>query len=68
MGGEGTFGEDISTLLFGTYVPEFQERILKKSVEKPVEVYAVSATYVAHGWTPTFDAHLDNCFVILQEV
>ena len=65
---KGTFGKNVSTLLFGADVSEFEVGILKEPVEKPIKVNAVSTTYVSHRRTSTFNAHLDDCFVILQEV
>ena len=52
---------------FGVYIFDLDLWFQVNSVEQPIKRNSVGSGHVSHCWTPSFDNHLDDSFVVFKK-
>ena len=65
---ETSFGQDVSKLVLGVDVLDLDIWVQVDSIEQPIKRNSVSPGNMSHCGTPSFNDHLDHCFVILKHI
>ena len=65
---EISFGQNVSQLVFGVDVLDLDFGVQINSIEQPIKSNSVGSGNMSHCRTPSFDNHLDHCFVVLKHI
>ena len=65
---EISFGSDVSKLVFGVDVLDLDFLVQVNSIEKPIKRNSVVPGNMSHCGAPSFNDHLDHCFVVLKHI
>ena len=65
---EISFGQDVCELVFGLDVFDLDFGVQINSLEQPIKSNSVSSGDVSHCRTPSFNDHLDHCFIVLKHI
>ena len=62
------FGENVCELVSGVDVFDLDFGIQINSIEQPIECNSVGSGNMSHCRTPSFDDHLDHCFIVFKHI
>ena len=65
---EISFGLDVSKLVFGVDALDLDFWVQVDSIEQPIKRNSVGSGNMSHCRTPSFNDHLDHCFVVLKDI
>ena len=65
---EISFGKNVGNLVFGVDVLDLDLGVQMDSIEKPIKRNSVGPGNMSHCGTPSFDSHLDHCFIVLKHI
>ena len=65
---EISFGQNVSELVFGVDVFDLDFGIQIDSIEQPIESNSVGSGNMSHCRIPSFNDHLDHCFIVLKHI
>ena len=65
---EISFGKDVSKLVFGVDVLKLDLWVQVNSIEQPIKSNFVGSGNMSHCGTPSFNDHLDHCFVVFKHI
>ena len=65
---ETSFGQNVSKLVFGVDVCDLDFGIQIDSIEQPIKSNSVGSGNMSHCRTPSFNDHLDHCFIVLEHI
>ena len=65
---ETSFGQDVCELVLGVNVFDLDLGVQVDSIKLPIKSNSVGSGNMSHGRTPSFNDHLDHCFVVLKHI
>ena len=65
---ETSFGKDVGKLVFGVDVFDLDFWVQVDSIEQSIKRNSVGPGNMSHCWTPSFNDHLDHCFVVFKHI
>ena len=65
---ETSFGQNVSKLVFGVDVFDLDFGVQIDSIEQPIKCNSVGSGNMSHCRTPSFNDHLDHCFIVLKHM
>ena len=65
---EISFGQNVCELVFGVDVFDLDFGIQIDSIEQPIESNSVGSGNMSHCRTPSFNDHLDHCFIVFKHI
>ena len=65
---EISFGQNVSELVFGVDVFDLDLGVQINSTKQPIKSNSVSPGNMSHCGTPSFNDHLDHCFIVLKHI
>ena len=63
-----SFGLNVGKLVFGVDVLDLDFGVQINSIESPIKRNYVGPVNMSHCGTPSFDNHLNHCFVVLKHI
>ena len=63
---EVSFGQNVNELIFGVNIFDLDFGVQIDSIEQPIISNSVGPGNMSHCGTPSFDNHLDHCFVVFK--
>ena len=65
---EISFCQYVCNLVFGVNILDLNFGVQITSVKQPIKSNSVGSGYMSHGWTSSFDGHLNHDFAIFKNV
>ena len=65
---ETSFGQNVSELVFGVNMFDLDFGVQINSIKQPIKCNSVGPGNMSHCGTPSFNDHLDHCFIVLKYI
>ena len=60
--------QDVCKLVLGVNIFDLNLGVQIGSIKQPIKSNSVSSGNMSHRWTPSFNDHLDHCFIVFEHM